>query len=70
MDTWKGEKLHGADRRLTRAQLEAADCVRPLSKQKVAANAAVVLGRLYMATNGRGRHWQKAVTALAGVIVR
>ena len=70
MDTWKGEKLHGEDRRLSRAQLEAADYVRPLSKRQVAANAATLLGRLYVATNGRGPAWRKAVAGFAGMIVK
>ena len=68
MDTWKGEKLHGADRRLTRAQLEAADYVRPLTKRQKVANFARALGQLYAATNGRGRHWQKAVASLNSVV--
>ena len=68
MDTWKGEKLHGADRRLTRAQLEAADYVRPLTKRQKVANVAESLGKLYAATGGRGRGWQQCVTALANVV--
>ena len=31
--------------------------------------AAVALGRLYMATGGKGRNWEKAVSKLAEVIL-
>lgn len=41
MDTWKGEKLHGADRRLTRAQLEESDRVPTLEEQNRAASTSL-----------------------------
>ena len=70
MDTWKGEKLHGPDRRLTRAQLEEMDRVpTPRTRRLHAtARAAEALGRLYVATNGRGPAWRKAVTAISRVL--
>ncbi len=53
MDSWKGEKLHGADRSLTRAQLEAVGrIVRAVSKARTA-------------TGGKGPAWAKVVEALA-----
>ena len=52
MDTWNGEKLHGADRRLTRAQLETVDLiVRKVSEARIA-------------TGGKGPAWAKVVEAL------
>ena len=53
MDTWNGGKLHGADRTLTRAQLETVDLiVRKVSKARIA-------------TGGQGPAWAKVVEALA-----
>jgi hypothetical protein len=52
MDMWKGEKLRGADRQLTRAQLEAVDCV-----------VRAVL-TAHTATGGRGPGWAKVVEAV------
>jgi hypothetical protein len=53
MDSWKGEKLHGADRRLTRAQLEAVDCV------------VRMVSEVRTATGGKGPAWVKLLEALA-----
>jgi len=50
MDSWKGEKLHGADRKLTRAQLEAIDRV------------VLAVSKAYAATAGKG--WDKVLEAL------
>ncbi len=47
MDTWKGKKLYGADRRLTRAQLEECDRV-PGAARCLATNLES------LATGGRG----------------
>ena len=66
MDTWKGEKLHGADRRLTRAQLE--ECDRepaPRRSPRAAARLARAVGELYVRTRGRGPRWRAAVAVLA-----
>src|SRR5689334_13001217 len=68
MDTWKGEKLHGPDRRLTRAQLEEMDRVptpRRTRRYRVTARMAKALGRLYVATSGRGPNWRTAVATLS-----
>jgi hypothetical protein len=69
MDTWKGEKLHGADRRLTRAQLEECDRMpaptRLRSKvQRDAARLLRALGEIYVRTRGRGLRWRAAVAVL------
>jgi hypothetical protein len=63
MDTWKGEKLHGSDRRLTRAQLE--ECDREPRMPRGAAHLARSLGELYVRTRGRGPQWRAAVAVLA-----
>lgn len=69
MDMWKGEKLHGPDRRLTRAQLEELDRVpappRRSKIQREAARVARSLGELYVQTRGRGSRWRAAVLALS-----
>jgi hypothetical protein len=68
MDTWKGEKLHGPDRRLTRAQLKEMDRVstpRRTRRYRATARVAKALGRLYVATNGRGPRWREAVASLS-----
>ena len=73
MDTWKGEKLHGPDRRLTRAQLEEMDRVptpRRTRRYRVTARVATVLGRLYVSTNGCGPRWREAVASLSLVLQR
>jgi hypothetical protein len=82
MDTWKGEKLHGADRRLTRAQLEEMDRVPTLEEQNRArtrgqreqrgqralvARLARAVSKLHIATGGKGPVWRKAVEAVAGL---
>jgi hypothetical protein len=71
MDTWKGEKLHGLDRRLTRAQLEEMDRVptpRRTRRYRVTASIAKGLGRLYVSTNGRRPRWREAVASLSLVL--
>ena len=68
MNTWNGEKLHGPDRRLTRAQLEEMDRVptpRRTRRYRLTARVAKVLGRIYVSTNGRGPVWQQAVASLS-----
>ena len=68
MNAWKGEKLHGPDRRLTRAQLEEMDRVptpRRTRRYRVTARAAKMLGKLYVSTNGRGPVWREAVASLS-----
>jgi hypothetical protein len=67
MDMWRGEKLHGTDRRMTRTQLEEADRV-PMPRRSVmreAAGAARALGELYVKTRGRGPEWRAAVLGLS-----
>jgi hypothetical protein len=71
MDTWKGEKLHVPDRRLTRAQLEEMDRVptpRRTRRLRVTARVAKVMGRLYVSTNGCGPWWREAVASLSLVL--
>jgi hypothetical protein len=71
MNTWKGEKLHGPDRRLTRAQLEEMDRVptpRRTRRYRFTARAAKMLGRFYVSTNGRVPVWQQAVASLSRVL--
>lgn len=52
MDSWKGEKLHGAERRLTRAQLETIDRI------------ARAVAEVHAATGGKGPAWAKMREAL------
>lgn len=73
MDTWKGKKLYGADRRLTRAQLEECDRlpVVPRLRSKLhreAAGVARELGRIYVQTRGRGSQWRAAVLVLSRLV--
>jgi hypothetical protein len=73
MDTWKGEKLHGLDRRLTRAQLEEMDRVptpRRTRHYRMTARVAKALGKLYVSTNGRGPRWREALASLSLVLYR
>jgi hypothetical protein len=67
MDMWKGEKLHGPHRRMTRAQLEESDRT-PIPRRSVrlvAAQVARGLGELDVKTRGRGPEWRTAVLGLA-----
>jgi hypothetical protein len=68
VDTWKGEKLHGPDRRLTRAQLEEMDRVprpRRTRRYRATVRIAKLMGQLYVLTKGRGPRWREAVTSLS-----
>jgi hypothetical protein len=68
MDMWKGEKLHGPDRCITRAQLAESDRIPTAPRRSVvreAASAARSLGELYVQTRGRGPQWRAAVLALS-----
>ena len=68
MDMWKGEKLHGPDRRKTRAQLAESDRIPTAPRRSVvreAASAARSLGELYVQTRARGPQWWAAVLALS-----
>jgi hypothetical protein len=70
MDTWKGEKLYGADRRMTRAQLEAADRVptRRCSLTRATGRLARSVGELYAETRERGPEWRAAVLMLSRLV--
>jgi hypothetical protein len=67
MDMWKGEKLHGPDRRMTRVHLEESDRtpIPRLSVMREPAQAARGLGALYVKTRGRSPKWRAAVLGLA-----
>ena len=68
MDMWKGEKLHGPDRRITRAPLAESDRIPTAPRRSVvreSAGAARSLGELYVQTRGRGPEWRAAVPALS-----
>jgi hypothetical protein len=68
MDMWKGEKLHGPDRRITRAQLAESDRIPTVPRRSVvreAARAARSLEELHVQTRGRGPQSRAAVLALS-----
>jgi hypothetical protein len=68
MDMWKGEKLHGPDRRITRAQRAESNRIPTAPRRSVvrdAASAARSLGELYVQTRGRSPQWRAAVLALS-----
>ena len=67
MDMCKGEKLHGPNRRPTRAQLVESDRVPTAPRRSVVREAASArsLGELYGQTPGRGPRWRAAVLALS-----
>lgn len=67
MDMWKGEKLHGPDRRIRTAQLAESDRIPTAPRRSVVrevASAARSLGELVQ-TRGRGLQWRAAVLALS-----
>ena len=67
MDMWKGEKLHGPDRRI-RAQCAESDRIPTAPRRSVvreAASAARLLGEFYVQTRGRGPQWRAAALALS-----
>lgn len=68
MDMWKGEKLHGPDRRITRARLAESDRIPTAPRRSVvreAASAPRSLGDLCVQTRGRRPQWRAAVLALS-----
>lgn len=60
MDMWKGEKLHGPDRRMTRAQLEKSDRT-PIPRRSV----RLVAARVARGLGEHGPEWRTAVLGLA-----
>jgi hypothetical protein len=68
MDMWKGEKLHGPDRRITRAQPAESDRSPTAPRRSVVREVPVPawsLGESYVQTCGRGHHWRPAALALS-----